>query len=179
MKKIYILLTRTQTSIARAIYRITKGQYTHTSITLEPTTKNFHSFARTVKWTFLIAGYVNEDTHTFVFAKYQCCPCGLFALEVSDEAYEKMRAKIDDIRLNKKKYHYNFLGLISNIFHKKVDFKNHYNCAQFVAMVLNESGEIKLPHDPALMRPMDFLRIDGVREIYSGTIGECSFDDIT
>jgi hypothetical protein len=177
MKKVYILLTRTQTSIANAIYKVTKGKYTHTSITLQPTTTNFHSFARTVKWTFLIAGYVNEDTHTFVFAKYQHCPCGLFVLEVCDEAYAKMETIIDNIRANKKKFHYNFLGLISNAFKIKIEGKNRYNCSQFVAMVLHESGAVKLPLHPALMRPMDFLKIDGIRQIYDGTIGECNFDE--
>lgn len=173
------MLTRTETSIAKAIYKVTKGQYTHTSITLEPTTTNFHTFARTVKWTFLIAGYVNEDTHTFVFANYQHCPCGLYALEVTDEAYDNMKAIIDNIRANRKKFHYNFAGLLLNTFNKKIEIKNHYSCAQFVAMVLHESGAAKLPNHTALMRPMDFLKIDGIRQIYSGTIGECNFDGDT
>jgi len=177
MKRVYILLSRTETSVAKIIFDFTKGEFTHTSISLKPTTSDFHSFARKIKWTFLVAGYVKEDIHTFVFAKYQHCHCGLFALDVTDEAYEKMSEIIEDISTHKKHYKYNLLGTISVIFNKKVPFKRRYNCAQFVAKVLDESGAAKLPCDPSMMRPMDFTKISGIRQIYSGTIGECNLDN--
>ena len=46
-------------------------------------------------------------------------------------------------------------------------------CSQFVAIILNSSGEIKLPKDPYLMLPDDFINIEGCQPVYDGMLKDC------
>ena len=45
-RKVYILLTRSNTSFSQLIYKVTHDQFTHSSIGLEGPGGAFYSFAR-------------------------------------------------------------------------------------------------------------------------------------
>lgn len=175
MKEIYILLSKTGTIPSRLIHTIQRGEYTHASFSLTPTTDRFYSFARRSLHNFLNAGFFVEDIHTHVFAKYPDCDCGLYSLEISDEAYERLSKIVTMMIENEDRFDYNFFGLLPAKLGIKMYRKYHYTCSQFVATALYRSGDVKLPKDPSLMMPNDFLLIDGIKEIYSGKIKDCKF----
>ena len=120
MKKIYILLTRTGTVPARMIHAVKGGIFTHTSLSLTPSTDNFYSYARRKIKNPLKAGFIVENIHTDVFALYPDCHSAVYALSVSDKAYEKMKKKITFFHNNYKKATYNFLGLFAMAFGIKI-----------------------------------------------------------
>ena len=43
-------------------------------------------------------------------------------------------------------------------------------CSQFVAAALKASGEIDIKKSPAIYHPVDFLNLEGIREVYRGRI---------
>ena len=176
MKKVYILLSGTGTVPARVIRKIKGGKFSHTSLSLTPETDKFYSYARRRLHNCLVAGFVTENIHTHVFALYPEALCALYALTVSDEAYEKIREMVDECKANYKKATYNFIGLFALGFGIKVKSKYKYTCSQFVAVALERSGEIKLPKDPYLMVPTDFMKIEGIELIYEGVLKDCNFD---
>ncbi len=175
MKRVYVLLSKTKTIPSRMINRMTRGTYTHTSMALTEETDRFYSFARRKLHNFLKAGFLMEDLHSFVFARYADCACVLYALEISDESYEKMQVRIRDFEKNYDKAKYNFLGMLP--LRLGIRFRRAYKltCSQFVAVILDTSEEIKLPKDPYLMLPNDFPKIQGIKKIYEGTIQNCTF----
>ena len=179
MKRIYILLSKTKTLPSRMIYRLTRGAYTHTSIALTEQTDRFYSFARRKLHNILNAGFFVEDLNSFVFAKHAKCYCSLYALEVSEEGYEKIQRRIEDFEKNYKKAKYNFLGMLPLRLGIRFPRKYKLACSQFVAVVLDASGEIALPKDPYVMLPNDFQKIPGIRKIYEGTIEHCSFESLS
>ncbi len=173
MKKIYILLTRTGTVPARVIHAVKGGTFTHTSLSLVPATDHFYSYARRKIKNPFKAGLIIENIHTEVFALYPDCHSAVYALTVSDKAYEDMKEKITFFLNNYKKAKYSFIGLLAMAFGIKIKRKMKLTCSQFVAIILNSSGEIKLPKDPYLMLPDDFMKIDGVERIYDGILKNC------
>ena len=173
MKKIYILLTRTGTVPARVIHAVKGGTFTHTSLSLIPSTDNFYSYARRKINNPLRAGLIVENIHTEVFAMYPNCHSAVYSLCVSDKAYEEMKKEITFFFDNYKKAKYSFIGLLAMAFGIKIKRKLKLTCSQFVAIILNSSGEIKLPKDPYLMLPDDFLKIDGVDLVYDGILKDC------
>lgn len=177
MKHLYILLSRTGTLPARMIHGITKGTFSHSSLALSPQTDRFYSYARRTLHNPLNAGIIVEDIHSFVFARYPHCHCALLAIEVSDEAHAKTEACILRHLRHYRKAKYNFLGALPLRMGIRVPRKFKLVCSQFVARALEESGEIRLPKDPYLMLPDDFLRIEGVRVIYDGELQNCRFDE--
>lgn len=179
MKKIYFLLSRTGTVPARVIRFFKGGKYSHTSLALTPQTNNLYSFARRRLNNPLIAGFVTEDIHTQVFARYPDALCALYAVNVSDEGYQKACDMVEMFKQNYKKAKYSFVGFFTLAL--GIDLKRKYRlaCSQFVALVLKETGDVTLPKSPYLMLPNDFMEIEGIELIYEGILDKCHFPERT
>lgn len=175
MKQIYILLSRTETIPARVIRRITGGTFSHSSLAILPETDRFYSYARRTLHNPFNAGIIVEDIHDFVFAKYPHCRCLLLSVEISDEAYAKAEACVARHLHAYRKAKYNFLGALPLRLGIRLPRKFKLVCSQFVARVLNETGEISLPKDPYLMLPDDFLKLPHSRILYEGELQHCTF----
>ncbi len=177
MKKVYILLSKTGTLPARIIHLIDGGKFAHASISAEPRTDSFYSYGRRRLNNIFVAGMIAENTKTFVFERYKNGYCELYELDVPDEAYDKICDTINDYYEKYDLCKYNFFGVFLMLFGIKSELKYKMTCSQFVATVLHKSGAVVLPKHYSLMRPNDFMKIDGIRMIYSGTIGNCHFPD--
>ena len=174
MKQVYILLSRTGTVPSKFIHKMTGGEFTHVSIALLPTTDQLYSYARRKLNNPLNAGFVVENIHTHVFARYPDCNCTLYALTVSDEAYLRMQKQIRFFMKHYQKATYNFLGAVALRFGIRWRRQLRLTCSQFVAVVLTAAEEITLPKDPYLMLPNDFKKVPGLQPIYKGILKECS-----
>ena len=179
MKRVYFLLSRTDTFTSKLVYFFTHGTYTHTSLALTPRTDEFYSYARRRLYNFLIGGVIKEDLNTFVFARFPESSCALFEIEVSDEDYERIKAQVNFCLDNYDRATYSFAGAaltrLGIIWRRKYKF----TCSQFVAVCLDKAEGITLPRDPYLMRPHDFLKLEGAKVIFKGKIKDCNFEGDT
>ena len=174
MKKIYILLSRTNTIPARFVRSFTSGEFSHVSISLLPRTDTFYSYARRNINNPLLAGFIAEDIHANIFAKYPNTHCAVYSLDVSDEGYDKARQVIKNLTINKKKAKYSFLGALATRFGLKINRKYRFTCSQFCAYLLNQTEEITLPKHPSLMLPNDFMKLPNIELVYNGTLNDCT-----
>ena len=174
MKKLYILLSRTDTVPARIIRTFTTGEFSHVSISFLPRTDSFYSYARRRVNNPLIAGITNEDIHTNIFAKYPDTHCAVYSVEVSDEGYDRAKSLVSHFQKHSKKATYNFLGVPAIRMGFKLKRKFKFTCSQFVAIVLDYTGEVTLPKDPYIMMPNDFLKIENMELIYDGKLKDCT-----
>lgn len=174
MKSIYILLSRTRTVLSRLIHAATGDGFTHVSIGLDSHLTELFSFARRHSLTPLPAGLVQENLHTAVFARNGKSHCALYKIDVTDEQYDMVRAKVDAMLHERKAYKYSILGL----FLCKLDFvherQQHLFCSQFVAKLLEEIDTVQLPKHPSLMRPIDFASMQGLKRCYEGPLHACA-----
>ena len=177
MRKIYILLSRTGTVPARIIHFFKGGDFTHTSLSMTPSVDHFCSYARRNLKNPFKAGLIIENIHTEIFAMYPTCHCALYCIEVSDEAYVRMQKEIEYYFENYNKAKYNLFGLFPLAMGIKIRRKFRLTCSQFVALVLERSGEIELPKDPYLMLPNDFLDIHNMTLIYDGILENCKIPE--
>lgn len=177
MKTIYVMLTKTGTVPSRLIHFFVRGSYTHTSLAIRPRTDEFYSFARKRLHNPLCAGFLVENIHTFVFSKYPDCDCAVYAVEVSDEVYNKIEAIVNDFVSAPDSYKYNFLGLIPSRIGINYTRERHFTCSQFVATVLERSGAVELPKPPSLMMPSDFLKIPNLSPVYKGKLKACIIEE--
>jgi hypothetical protein len=177
VKKLYVLLSRTDTVPARVIRGVTGSTYSHTSLSLYPRTDHFYSYARRHINLPIFAGFISENIHTKVFARYPNSPALLLSIEVSDESYEKAKKLISYFRRHKKEATYNFWGAYAMPLGLPLKRMNKFTCSQFVAFVLYYSGAIELPKDPYLMMPDDFREIEGATVIYKGKLKDLKYPD--
>ena len=169
MKSVYLFLSGTKTPLARLVCILTASRTTHSSFSLDTKFDNMYSFGRLGKKPFP-AGFANENIRKNIFEVYKNCPCKVFQIDLTDEGYDKLLARLNYYKENAKDFKYNFFGAyLCSLRFKGTTPKNKRFCSQFVSELLNEGG-IKLPYKPSLMRPRDFLKVDTFKEIYHGSI---------
>lgn len=168
---VYILLTRSETCFSRLIHFATADDYTHVSIGLDGPCGAFYSFARKHPRLALPAGLVEERVCCGFFSRHPGLPCRLYALSVTAETYRRLRRRLNHMYAHREKYRYNLLGALACFFHMPLVRRDHYFCSQFVAGLLAESGALILAKPPALVRPGDFCRLDQLRPVHQGVIG--------
>ena len=96
MKTVYIILSDMKTRPSKLIKLVTRAQFSHVSIALVPSSEKLYSFGRRKLNNFLIGGFINEDTKKHEMGLFPHSLCSVFALNVSDDSYEKMELIISE-----------------------------------------------------------------------------------
>ena len=170
MKGIYIILTYTGTIPSKVIKSFTKDEFSHVSIALDVDLQEMYSFARLRKYNFFIAGFLHEKINEGTFKRFKKTTAKIYHLEITDEQYNKIKDKIEEINENKEQYKFNILGLCAVSIHMKIKRERYFYCAEFVKYLLEEAG-IKT-NLPEIVKPEDFKELEGLEEIYSGLLRE-------
>lgn len=170
MKKVYILLTKSNTFCSKLIHTATKGNYTHASISLDADFEKMYSFARRYKHAMLPAGFIKESLYCGIMGDSDDMQCAVYELQVTNLTYLKLKTLIKNMEKEKKKYNYNLIGLLTCLFNKEIERKRNFFCSEFVYYALAESGAIVYETHRSLVKPMDLQRIEGAREVFSGEI---------
>ena len=155
MKTIYILLTRSGTLLSKLVYAATGASYTHASMAFDEELRCLYSSTRKNGYTMFPAGPSKEYLNKGVFRLRGDAPCALYALEVSDEAYDRALRRAEHMMARGGLYSFNTLGLILCALHIRWQRRRHYFCSQFVSEVLEKSGAMTLPKHSTLMHPND------------------------
>lgn len=74
-----------------------------------------------------------------LFYKSRC-----IQLQVSDEAYCRIRDRIQNIAEHRTEYRYTRLGVLFCALRLSFHWKDHYFCSQFVAELLSEGSEVQI-----------------------------------
>ncbi len=172
MKTVYILLTKSSTLTSRIIGHFTNDPYTHSSLAFDPSLSTMYSFARRYSRFPLPAGLVEEKLNLGFFRRQNDIPCSLLTLDVTDDVYEVMQAKIEQMLCRKRHYQYSVIGLLACKLHIPFERHGKYFCSQFIAKLLEECHVVSLPKNSALMRPADFLSMDCFTTVFTGGLVE-------
>lgn len=177
MPSIYILLTKTNSTLSRAIASRTKETYVHASIITGKYLDYGYSFSRRKIKNPIIGGFVKEEYSAWVeyFEDVQCC---IYELKVTKEQYKKIKDIINSFDKEKEKYRYHFLGLIGQSFNIDIERKNRFFCTQFVAHVLTVSGALELNKPPIHTRSEDFKNHEKLTLLYEGPLEPVLYNEI-
>ncbi len=171
-RTVYILLTRSGTWFSRLIHFATQDDYTHASIGLAGPDGPFYSFARKNPHFALPAGLVEER-----LSPRRCVPCCLYALQVSDQTYARLQARLWKMYRRREHYHYSLLGALACFLNLPLQRRRHYFCSQFVADLLESCHAVELPKPPTLVRPADFCSMQCLTPVHRGFLaGLSSFE---
>lgn len=168
MKKIYIVLTHTGTTLSRIIKGFTKDEFSHVSISLDSNLKEMYSFGRLEPYNPFWGGFVHEYIDRGTFKRFYKTKTKIYSMQITDEQYEKAKNAIYKIEQEKENYKFNIIGLLAVGFHKKIGKEYSFYCAEFVKYVM-EKADIKT-NLPDIVKPEDFKMLDNIEEIYSGLL---------
>lgn len=169
---VYVLLTGTNTIVARLIRLYTRKPFSHASIALDVELEELYSFARKQRFNPLNSGFVKENLNTGVFGADKNARCGVYRIPVTEEQYEYASKEIKHFAENQKDYGYNYIGLFSAMFGINVADGTHFMCSQFVYHICHKSGIAQFPENNGLVRPFDFHMKLKDNQIYKGKLSE-------
>lgn len=170
MKKIYILLTRSDTWVSRVIGLVTKDAYTHASISFEPDLQPMYSFSRWFVSLPLPAGLRVEPLDKGFYKKYDHIPCALYELAVPEEIYDAAKGEVE--RMMQDACPFNLMGLVLCQMQIPFHRENQYFCSEFVGEVLERSHALAMPKAPSLMRPNDYACLPQLSCCFEGRLNE-------
>lgn len=168
-KKIYIILTRTNTILSRLIGFINEDEYTHASISLDRELKQMYSFGRKYSYNPFIGCFVKENLNEGVFGRQNNLYGLVMEIQVSREQYGKVENLINGFILNNNLYKYNYIGLLNCLLNREFCNDNRFLCSEFVYYILNISNIVSFDKPGNLVRPQDLLNIKG-RVVFSGNL---------
>lgn len=172
MQKIYIVLTHTGTALSRMIKWFTKDEFTHSSIALDAELKQMYSFGRLNPYNPFVGGFVHEYIDQGTFKRFYKTRAKVYSLTVTEEQYTRMKTNIASIQSEKETYRFNRLGLFAVGLHRKIKKEHAFYCAEFVKYILEKAGvQTNLPD---IVKPEDFKRIEGLKEVYAGMLSKYS-----
>ncbi len=171
-KKVYLVLTRSSTNMARLIRLFTNRPYNHVSIGMDQKLDRLYSFGRRRLHNPLIGGFVREEIKTGFYHYFNDTECLIYELTVTDQQYARLEQFLTPFLADPMKYRFNFIGTVSCWFHIPFARKNCYFCSQFVSEALEKSGILPTKQDTRLVRPFDFFEVEEGVEIYHGKIVE-------
>ena len=168
MKKIYIVLTHTGTTLSKIIKNYTKDEFSHVSIALDNKLNEMYSFGRLNAYNPFWGGFVHECINHGTFKRFKRTKCKIYSIKVTEEQYKNAKETIEYIKNSKQLHNFNIIGLVAVGFSKRIKFKNSFYCAEFVKYVLDKSGiENNLPE---IIKPEDFKKMEGLNEVYEGLL---------
>lgn len=170
MKRIYIMLTKSKTVVATAIRKITKAEFSHSSLAVDDNMSRMYSFARLHEKNPFIGRFIPEYLDKGILNKYDYIDCLVFMKEVTDAEYDDILAYIDSFINSKKTWKFNIIGLLTCGLDIAFARKNRMYCSQFVGKALSLVHDIEMPRDPMAMQPNLFRVVESLRLVYSGPI---------
>ena len=140
MKKIYIVLTHTGTTLSKIIKAYTKDEFSHVSIALDSELQEMYSFGRLHPYNPFWGGFVHEYIDKGTFKRFYKTTTRIYSYEITEEQYENLKNNIKQIEVNKEDYKFNIIGLFAVSLNKKIDKEKSFYCAEFVKYVIEKAN---------------------------------------
>lgn len=170
-KQIYIVLSQTGTFLSQMLKKVTKAEYNHSSISLSADLKCMYSFGRRRPYNPFWAGFVAEAPNAGTFKRFPNTEAIVFAVDISEENYNNLYKMLHDMYSQRKKYHYNYLGLVFAAFGAVYHNKYCYYCSEFVKEILLKHQINGAEQLPPIVQPIHFLNLPH-KLIYRGKLSE-------
>ncbi len=141
MKQIYVMLSRTQTRFAKVIRLFGKQNYNHASLILDEERHELYAFARPQHNVLLMGGLMKETVDRYTLRKSLEVPVAAYAVTVSDEEYEWIKAFTLKMH-GDPQYMYSLFSVLTYPITKGFSVENAFTCVEYVAYILDHAGII-------------------------------------
>ncbi|MBU3191429.1 hypothetical protein K9O30_18145 [Clostridium bowmanii] len=174
-KYVYVIISRTPTSMGKIIRKFLKGKYNHASISLDEKLSKMYSFCRLAVTNPLVGGIIRESVFTLTIGVKDDVPIIVYRIPVTTEQYELISKFIYDIYNDKEVYYYNFIQALGLISKKKHAMYKTYICSEFVMETLRQGGLKLTTLESYKITPTDISEIIGEFIYYSGNLKDYPF----
>lgn len=174
-KYVYIVISRTPTSVGKLVRVFLKGKYNHASISLDESLSEMYSFCRLSISNPLVGGIIRESAFTLTMGLDEDVPIIVYRIPVNLQQYELISKFVYEVYNDSEVYYYNLFQAIGLISNKKHSVYKTYICSEFVMEALRQ-GEINLTSvESYRVSPTDICEIMNKYIYYSGNLSKYPF----
>ena len=155
-KPVYIVLTDTGSLMSRMIKKVTGSAFNHSSIAFDESLNQLYSFG--LGDTGSVPMFSIESKDNTYLKRYKKVPSQVYAVFVTNEQYTAMKYKVNEFVKNKKKYRYNWVGLLGYTLNKPIEIPNKMFCSEFVDNMFKFVDVDLTGKAPGLVEPFDFAK---------------------
>lgn len=137
-RPLYMMLSQTNTGIGKAIRLLTRFEYNHVSLSLDPDFRRWVSFARYAKGVPLAGGFVTESPERYLYGEGPI-PVKIFRIDIPRTRHKKLRALFSQAGQSGSGLIYNTFGALTTPMGVHLEISGAYTCLEFADVVLNES----------------------------------------
>ncbi len=169
-EKIYIVISQTGTVLSRILRKITGAEYNHVSLSLDKDLQLLYSFGRKNPYYPFWGGFVTESPNFGTFKRFYNTDVIVLSVDVDEHKFRKIENTIELMLNDRRKYHYNYLGLYLAAL--KINHKGHnrFYCSEFVRDILQSCGVNGSAELPDIIQPIHFLNMPYCHEVYNGKL---------
>ena len=174
-KQLYIVISQTGTILSRLLKIFTGAKYNHAYISLSRDLQQMYSFGRRHPYNPFWGGFVKESPNTGTFKRFHKTKAVILSVDIDEQKYTELCALLQKMHLQRKNYHYNYLGVCLAAFRIAYKKQNCYYCSEFVKdMLLKgevDGAEMLRP----IVQPIHFFALPH-KQLYCGRLSEYSDD---
>lgn len=165
---IYVVLSRTQTRVAKVIRKVSKAKFSHAAISLDEHLDQIYGFSRPQYQAPFLGKLVKESFTSYTLNLDEEVPVCVYRLPVSKEKYFYVKNKIYEF-MHDPEIIYNMFSVVTYPISKGFETYKAYSCIEFVVMILKEIGyPIHLPYHKYM--PDDMMELLEIYKFYEGDI---------
>lgn len=137
-RTMYVMVSRTETGIARIIRSVSGYPYNHVSVTLDPELRSWYSFARYVRSAPLYSGFIRESVERFC-AESGDAQVRIYRVAVPEVSAERLEALIPLAGARDSGLIYNHFDAVANSLGCHIPVPQCYTCLSFACELLDQS----------------------------------------
>lgn len=170
-RKLYIVLSRTGTNLSKLIRYVTKAEYNHVSLSLDPNLDQMYSFGRRYPRNPIWAGFVKESKGKGFFKRFNDTDVKVLTIDIDEQTYQDINSKFAYMMDHKYSYHYNYIGLVLAAFNIQFKPTDHtFYCSEFAKEMLASCNIEGSYQDEKIPQPIHFKDIPNTTEVYTGKL---------
>jgi len=157
---VFILLSSNDTVQSKVIRKVTKYESSHSSISFDP--------SLTMVYSFTPGGFTYENILEYIDKHSNI---KLYAVIMSKNQAKNIRFKLDELLNGKKKFGYNYLGIMGFLLKEPIKRNDRMFCSEFVDAMFRLANIDLTQKGAGLVSPGDFSKSTNknIYELYDGT----------
>lgn len=165
---VYVVLSRSTTVPSRLIRMVTRDEFTHAALALDPALDLMFSFGRRGVLNPFAGCFKRERFDDALYRGMDELPGLVLEVPVTPAQQDAVRARVAEILLDGHTYRYNFPGVLARGRMGREDDRRYF-CSEFVYDVLRGAGVCDLGMSRARVRPQTLLDLPG-RVVFQGNL---------
>lgn len=134
-RQLFVMISQTDTGIAQLVQSFCRYPYNHVSLTLDPSLRQWYSFARYVQDAPFFSGFIREPVERFL-AKNGDANVRIFCLEIPENRALQLEQLFTKAGQPDGELIYNLFDAIASGFGGSMQLPNSHTCLSFACSVL-------------------------------------------